>query len=42
MKQRWSEEQIIGLLKQQESGVTTAEICHQHGFIQQHRHEYGV
>jgi len=31
MKQRFSEEQIISILKQQESGVTTAEICRQHG-----------
>jgi putative transposase len=31
MKQRFSEEQIIGILKQQESGVSTAELCRQHG-----------
>lgn len=31
MKQRFSEEQIIGILKQQESGMTTAGICRQHG-----------
>lgn len=31
MKQRFSEEQIIGILKQQESGQTTAEVCRQHG-----------
>ena len=30
MKQRFSEEQIIGLLKQHESGVPTAELCRQH------------
>ena len=31
MKQRFSEEQIIGILKQQEGGATTAEVCRQHG-----------
>lgn len=32
MKQgRFSEEQIIGILKQQESGKTTAEVCREHG-----------
>ncbi len=31
MKQRFSEEQIIGILKQQESGATTTEICREHG-----------
>ena len=30
MKQRFSEEQIIGILKQQESGVKTADICREH------------
>ena len=30
MKQRFSEEQIIGILKQHESGVPTAELCRQH------------
>lgn len=30
MKQRFSEGQIIGLLKQHESGVPTAELCRQH------------
>lgn len=31
MKQRFSEEQIIGILKQQENGKTTAEVCREHG-----------
>lgn len=32
MKQsRYTEEQIIGVLKQAEAGVKTAEICRQHG-----------
>ena len=30
MKQRFSEEQIISLLKQQESGIATSELCRQH------------
>jgi putative transposase len=28
---RYTEEQIIGVLKQAEAGMTTAEICRQHG-----------
>lgn len=28
---RYSEEQIIGVLKQGEAGIKTAEICRQHG-----------
>lgn len=31
MKSRFSEEQIIGILKQQESGIPTAQICREHG-----------
>jgi putative transposase len=31
MKQRFSEEHIIGILKQQEAGTSTAELCRQHG-----------
>ena len=30
MKRRFTEEQIIGILKQHESGVSTNEICRQH------------
>jgi len=30
-KSRFSEEQIIGMLKEHESGVKTAEICRKHG-----------
>ena len=30
-KSRFSEEQIIGILKQQESGVKTADVCREHG-----------
>jgi putative transposase len=28
---RFSEEQIIGILKEQESGMPTAEVCRRHG-----------
>ena len=31
MKKKFSEEQIIGILKQQESGVKTADVCREHG-----------
>ena len=34
MKSRFSEEQIIGILKQQESGVKTADVCREHGISQ--------
>ena len=30
-KSRFSEEQIIGMLKQHESGVKTADVCREHG-----------
>lgn len=30
MKRRFTEEQIIGILKQQESGVITADVCREH------------
>lgn len=30
-KSRFSEEQIIGMIKEQESGVPTAEVCRKHG-----------
>jgi transposase-like protein len=32
---RHSEEQIIAILKQGEAGVTTAELCRQHGITEQ-------
>jgi putative transposase len=34
MKSRFTEEQIIGILKQQESGVKTADICREHNISQ--------
>jgi putative transposase len=30
-KSRYTEEQIIGILKQHESGVKTADLCREHG-----------
>ena len=30
MKKRFSEEQIIGILNQQESGMKTADVCREH------------
>lgn len=30
-RSRFSEEQIIGILKQHESGVSTADVCREHG-----------
>ena len=30
-KSRFTEEQIIAILKQQESGVATADVCREHG-----------
>lgn len=30
-KSRFSEEQIIGILREQEAGLKTAEVCRQHG-----------
>ena len=33
-KSRFSEEQIIGILKQHEAGVKTADVCREHGAVQ--------
>ncbi len=30
-KSRYTEEQIIGMLKQPEAGVKTADVCREHG-----------
>ena len=32
LKKRFSEEQIIGFLKQAEAGIPVKELCRQHGF----------
>ena len=34
MKSRFTEEQIIGILKEQESGVKTADVCREHNISQ--------
>jgi putative transposase len=34
MKGRFNEEQIIGLLKQQEAGITVAQLCRDHNVSQ--------
>jgi putative transposase len=34
-KSRFNEAQIIGVLREQESGVTTAEVCRRHGISEQ-------
>ncbi len=31
MKRRFSDEQIIGMIKEQEAGLPTAEVCRKHG-----------
>ena len=31
MKKRFSEEQIIGILKEQEGGLKTGDVCRRHG-----------
>ena len=33
-RRRFSEEQIIGILREQEAGLTTAEVCRKHGISQ--------
>lgn len=32
MKKRYSEEQIIGFLREAETGITVKELCRRHGF----------
>ena len=34
-KSRFSEAQVIGVLREQESGATTAEVCRRHGISEQ-------
>lgn len=34
MKKRFSEEQINGILKQQEGGMKTADVCREHNISQ--------
>ena len=35
MKHRFKEEQIIGILKSHEKGVTVLELCRKHGIAEQ-------
>jgi putative transposase len=34
-KSRYTEEQIVGILKESEAGVATAELCRKHGISEQ-------
>jgi putative transposase len=34
-RSRFSEEQIVGILKEQEAGAQTAELCRRHGISEQ-------
>ena len=34
-RSRFTEEQIVGILKEQEAGVSTAEVCRRHGISDQ-------
>ena len=44
-RSRFSEEQIVRVLKEQEAGAATAELCRRHGISEQTfyrwKHEYG-
>ena len=35
-KSRFTEAQIIGMIKEQEAGMPTAEVCRKHGLSQAH------
>jgi len=37
---RFSEEQIIGILREQEAGLTTAEVCRKHGISEATFYKY--
>ena len=38
-RSRFTEEQIIGILREQEAGVATAEVCRRHGVSAVSAHE---
>jgi hypothetical protein len=40
-KAHFTEEQIIGFLREQESGMTRAEVCRRHGFSEATFYIYG-
>tara|TARA_R110002124_G_scaffold83738_4_gene218937 strand:+ start:3832 stop:4041 length:210 start_codon:yes stop_codon:yes gene_type:complete len=40
MKKRFTEEQIIGIVKEPESGERTADVCHRHGISQATFYKY--
>ena len=40
-KSRFTEAQIIGMIKEQESGMPTAEVCRKHGLSQGTFYIYG-
>ena len=40
MKKRFTEEQIIGILNEQESGERTADVCRRHGISQATFYKY--
>ena len=40
-KSRFSEEQVIAILGEQERGMTTAEVCRRHGISQNTFYIYG-
>jgi len=40
MKKRFTEEQIIGILKEQEAGERTADVCRRHGISQATFYKY--
>jgi len=39
-RSRFTEEQIIGMIKEQESGVPTAEVCRKHGISKASFYKY--
>lgn len=41
-KQRFTEEQIIGVLKEQEAGVKAADLCRKHGISEATFYIYGL
>ena len=40
MKRRFTEEQIIGMLKEQEAGMKTADVCRKHGISEATFYKY--